>query len=179
MAQVSYGNVEQISNSKVQIAIFRAIQCGLVEYVDVFITQRECAEAMAIRDKRGRNALAFAVECRQEKIYNLIRECFVDLDGKDGTMDNIENSLLHIVGTLSPSVQFNHIRDAALQMQRELHWFKVRNFILKSLSYVYSINLIFNIILLNQWSKDTLHHIMSSPYKASNQSLTTITDGEF
>ncbi|PON82527.1 PGG domain containing protein [Trema orientale] len=38
--------------------------------------------------------------------------------------DNSGNNMLHVAGLLAPSNQLNRIQGAALQMQRELQWFK-------------------------------------------------------
>ncbi|KAM5572972.1 hypothetical protein ABKV19_012824 [Rosa sericea] len=125
-------NFRQLHDSVVQRAIFRAIQHGHIEFVTALVTQNPYADAVNICDKKGRNFFMFAVECRREKVYNLIydlaNESFIN--SMESSLDNFQNSILHMVGTLSPSTQFNHIRDAALQMQRELQWFKeVENFL--------------------------------------------------
>ncbi|TQE01510.1 hypothetical protein C1H46_012873 [Malus baccata] len=38
--------------------------------------------------------------------------------------DKSKNNLMHVVGTISSTARINHIRGAALQMQRELQWFE-------------------------------------------------------
>lgn len=71
-----------------------------------------------------------AVEHRQEKTFSLIYK-FDKQNQQEilGKKDNCENNnVLHLVGNFSQHTQINHIRGAALQMQRELQWFKVRNF---------------------------------------------------
>lgn len=42
-------------------------------------------------------------------------------------MDNFSNNILRLAGNLAPKDQLNRVSGAALQMQRELQWFKVTN----------------------------------------------------
>lgn len=63
---------------------------------------------------------------RQEKVFNLI---FRMSDHKNLLLmshDDEENNILHLAGRLAPLKQLNLVPGAALQMQRELRWFKVR-----------------------------------------------------
>ncbi|KAJ9672608.1 hypothetical protein PVL29_026006 [Vitis rotundifolia] len=66
-----------------------------------------------------------AVVNRHEKIFNLIcetgmhRQLIIRTRG-DSNKDNI----LHLAGKLAPRHRLNLVSGAALQMQRELHWFK-------------------------------------------------------
>lgn len=39
-------------------------------------------------------------------------------------MDNFSNNILRLAGNLAPKDQLNRVSGAALQMQRELQWFK-------------------------------------------------------
>ncbi|KAK9910396.1 hypothetical protein M0R45_034361 [Rubus argutus] len=104
-------------------AIFRAVQLGQVE----FITQicKQIPHFKYIFDVDRKSLFQFAVECRQEKIYNLIygldeqeQKYFAD------RTDNSGNNMLHTIGLISSFAKIDHIRGAALQMQRELQWFK-------------------------------------------------------
>ncbi|KAJ4953312.1 hypothetical protein NE237_030144 [Protea cynaroides] len=71
----------------------------------------------------GKSIFHIAVEYRREKVFNLIYELgkydkiflHVDSDG---------NSALHLAGKLAPYDRLNSVSGAALQMQRELQWFK-------------------------------------------------------
>ena len=73
-----------------------------------------------------------AVLNRYEKIFNLICKTgkhrhFIIRIKDDLTNDNI----LHLAGKLAPPHWLSLVSGAALQMQRELHWFKVIIFVLK------------------------------------------------
>ena len=65
-----------------------------------------------------------AVEKRHESIFNLlvvgsIRDLLADRINEYG------NNILHLAAGLAPEEKLNAISGAALQMQRELLWFKV------------------------------------------------------
>ncbi|KAM5575594.1 hypothetical protein ABKV19_014512, partial [Rosa sericea] len=103
-------------------SIFKAVEYGHVE----FVTHICEAHPPFVKLREGnKNIFQFAVECRQHKIYSLIHR----LDREDqrffGTrVTKYPENMLHLAGKLSPLSRFNHIRGAALQMQRELQWFK-------------------------------------------------------
>ncbi|CAA7033891.1 unnamed protein product [Microthlaspi erraticum] len=65
-----------------------------------------------------------AVEFRQEKVFSLL----YGLDDRKYLLladkDCNGNSMLHLAGYLSPPSKLSTVTGAALQMQRELHWFK-------------------------------------------------------
>ncbi|KAM1512689.1 hypothetical protein ACFX1Z_024220 [Malus domestica] len=110
-----------MSYPTVNSAIFQAVSKGNVE----FITQicKANPELLWSIDDKSRDIFDFAIQCRQEKIYNLI----YGISAKDSmttTADTNFNNKLHIAGLLSPSAQLNRIPGAALQMQRELQWYK-------------------------------------------------------
>ena len=69
----------------------------------------------------------YATESRQEKIYSLIYR----FDKRKRTLiatlaDTSDNCLLHVAGMLSSLAKLDNISGAALQMQRQVQWFKVR-----------------------------------------------------
>lgn len=72
--------------------------------------------------------LYIAVEHRQEKILNLIYK--MDVHNRIISMNPIDasnNSILHMAAQLAPPAHLKVVSGAALQMERELQWFKVRN----------------------------------------------------
>ncbi|XP_016652491.1 PREDICTED: ankyrin repeat-containing protein At3g12360-like [Prunus mume] len=104
-------------------ATFRAIERGMVEFTDSVLQARP--DLMWISTKIQGNLIHFAIECRQEKIYSLIYR----LDKRKRTLiglsaDMSNNFALHMAGMLSPRAKLDNISGAALQMQRELQWFK-------------------------------------------------------
>ncbi|XP_019051701.1 PREDICTED: uncharacterized protein LOC104588485 [Nelumbo nucifera] len=85
---------------------------------------------------KGRSIFHVAVEHRQEKIFSLVygmsarRRLLTSLRVDDS------NTMLHMVAKLAPSPQLNVASGAALQMQRELQWFKA--ILLTHLSMVFN-----------------------------------------
>ncbi|GKV47464.1 hypothetical protein SLEP1_g54367 [Rubroshorea leprosula] len=72
---------------------------------------------------KRKNFLMDAIAFREEKIARLIHtfplgQLFITL------VDSNENNVLHIAGQLAPNLQLSRISGAALQMQREIQWFK-------------------------------------------------------
>ncbi|XP_040370412.1 uncharacterized protein LOC112186838 isoform X2 [Rosa chinensis] len=107
----------------VETAIFQAAERGLVEFLtNIFRVNPDLA---TIKNEKGRNIFQVAVKCRQAKVYNLIHGFNKDTRKTlMGMTDNDDNNMLHMVGLFSPFAQTNCIRGAALQMQKELQWFK-------------------------------------------------------
>ncbi|KAG6628913.1 uncharacterized protein LOC122294116 isoform X2 [Carya illinoinensis] len=71
----------------------------------------------------GRAVFQWAVVYRQHKIFSLA----YNLKMRNyllRTVDNFKNTMLHLAGTLPKYSPIDHIRGAALQMQREVQWFK-------------------------------------------------------
>ncbi|KAL6289350.1 hypothetical protein ACE6H2_006860 [Prunus campanulata] len=104
-------------------AIFRAVERGIFEFIDR-IFQASPNLVWSYNPMR-RNAFQFAIECRQEKVYTLIYK----LDKRKRSsianlVDTSKNGMLHVAGMLSPLAKLDTISGAALQMQRELQWFK-------------------------------------------------------
>ncbi|KAI9187520.1 hypothetical protein LWI28_029005 [Acer negundo] len=69
------------------------------------------------------NLLQVAIEYRQAKIFNLIKEMpAIALQLNLGIQES--GTTLHLVAKLAPSSQLLSVSGSALQMQRELQWFK-------------------------------------------------------
>ncbi|KAG6677796.1 hypothetical protein I3842_14G044600 [Carya illinoinensis] len=72
---------------------------------------------------KTRSMFRWAVVHRQHRIfslaYNLKKRNYLI-----HTLDNSKNTLLHLAGMLPKYSPIDHIRGAALQMQREVQWFK-------------------------------------------------------
>ncbi|ONI21694.1 hypothetical protein PRUPE_2G081700 [Prunus persica] len=116
-------------------AIFKAIERGMFEFTDSVLQARP--DLMWIPNQTGRVPFQFAIECRQEKIYSLIYRLNKRKRTLTGNLaDMSDNCALHVAGMLSPLAKLNNISGAALQMQREVQWFKVRTY---SISQAHSI----------------------------------------
>ncbi|XP_062028332.1 uncharacterized protein LOC133744208 [Rosa rugosa] len=115
----------------VRTSLFKATEQGHVE----FITHMRKANpaVLDIFDDKKKSIFQYAIEHRQEKIYNLIYE--LNPEQRDDITHNIakfQTNMLHSAANLSPVTHFNHIQGASLHMQRELQWFKEVESILPS-----------------------------------------------
>ncbi|KAI3909174.1 hypothetical protein MKW98_012911 [Papaver atlanticum] len=99
-----------------------AIEYGITEFV------AECLEKFrfVIWNKfDGETMIQIAIKQRDEKILNLILETSGnDRDDLVSREDGNYNSILHYAANLAPSAKLNLVSGAALQMQREIQWFK-------------------------------------------------------
>lgn len=113
----------EMQTASVNEAIFQAVERGISEFVvHVLKTKPELVGSI---NKKNRSIFHVAVEYLQEKIYSLI----YGLRTKDvfaTHVDTSNNNMLHMASMMSPFGQLNGITGAALKMQRELQWFKVR-----------------------------------------------------
>ncbi|KAM5550694.1 hypothetical protein ABKV19_027165 [Rosa sericea] len=112
---------EQMKDGFVQSSVLRAVEKGIPEFViRICNANRELARST---NEMGRSIFHYAIECRQEKVYNLIYGH--DMKNAISSLtDMYNNNMLHMAALLSPFAQLNRIPSAALQMQRELQWFK-------------------------------------------------------
>ncbi|KAH7832908.1 hypothetical protein Vadar_001242 [Vaccinium darrowii] len=74
--------------------------------------------------EKGRTIFSLAIALRQEKIFSLIHGLGITKNIMACERDIFLNNFLHLAAKLSPPPQLEHISGAALQMQRELQWFK-------------------------------------------------------
>ncbi|XP_050133947.1 uncharacterized protein LOC126610019 isoform X4 [Malus sylvestris] len=143
MWKASEGDGNILKRQKLIKALCVAAERGHVEYIFSFL---KCStlDFDAVQNEKGQNLYQIAAECRHHKIYNLIhvhdqlRKNGITLyfyptaemnrvgttESYLGKKDDFGNNMLHTVATISPSSQIHDIQGAALQMQRELQWFK-------------------------------------------------------
>ncbi|RZC71517.1 hypothetical protein C5167_034677 [Papaver somniferum] len=99
-----------------------AIEYGITEFVG------ECLEKFRFviwYKFGGETMIQIAIKQRDEKILNLILETSGnDRDDLVSREDVNYNSILHYAANLAPSAKLNLVSGAALQMQREIQWFK-------------------------------------------------------
>ncbi|KAJ0588105.1 putative ankyrin repeat-containing domain superfamily [Helianthus annuus] len=119
----------ELERMEIDKAVHNAIKHGIVEFVDELLTYNP--DFIWRKDKRGRTIFSHAIILRQEKIFSL----FYRLGPKKSIVasrhDIFHNNFLHLAAKLSPPAQLDRISGAALQMQRELQWYKVeQNFYL-------------------------------------------------
>ena len=121
--QILISNTQQRAAGYVNEANIRAIKEGIFEFVFEIVK----ADPLLLWYINGIHTSIFsvAVQYRQAKIYSLIYghdAKYVLASRSDSIYDN---NLLHMAGMSAPSTSVDRIAGAALQMQRELQWFKV------------------------------------------------------
>ncbi|XP_024172321.1 uncharacterized protein LOC112178402 [Rosa chinensis] len=108
----------------VRKSVFKAIEQGHVEFV-THMCEANPTLVVDILDEDDKSIFQYAIECRQEKIYNLMyglkRKKIEKIAHR---VAKFNNNMLHSVGNLSPLPPINHIQGASLQMQKELQWFE-------------------------------------------------------
>ncbi|EOY20784.1 Binding-like protein [Theobroma cacao] len=123
---IAASDVAQFNQSSVDQAIFNAAQWGITEFIVEIIKPN--LDLLMIYDQHLRNIFQIAIAHRQEKVFSLIygldtiKYLFLPF------RDRMGNNMLHLAGKLSPESQLKlqKISGAALQMQRELQWFKLK-----------------------------------------------------
>ncbi|KAF5784519.1 putative ankyrin repeat-containing domain, PGG domain, ankyrin repeat-containing domain superfamily [Helianthus annuus] len=88
------------------------------EIVDTF------PQAIWYADKNGHYMIQLAILHRCEMVYNLTYQMSDHKHFHKTLKDDNNNNLLHLAGKLAPQQKLNLVSGAALQMQRELQWFK-------------------------------------------------------
>ena len=123
MDQISISNDQLRTTCNDVGAIHRAIKEGIFEFV--FEMVKADPQYLFAHDSKSTSIFWVAVQYRHAKIFSLI----YGLDTNSALASTIDsfhgNNLLHKAGMLAPSTSLDDIAGAALQMQRELQWFKV------------------------------------------------------
>ncbi|XP_044478623.1 uncharacterized protein LOC123205671 [Mangifera indica] len=103
--------------------MYSATRLGNVEIVRICL--KHFPDLIFGREEPGnRHLLLVATECRQEEIFNLITEIPITRAFLANSKDNYGNTVWHSSAKLAPSSKLLSVSGAALQMQRELQWFK-------------------------------------------------------
>ncbi|KAM3694304.1 hypothetical protein ACJW31_07G047900 [Castanea mollissima] len=95
---------------------------GNAEFIDILI--HTYPHIVWTTDDFHRSLFHIAVINRQHSVFNLLNEAFVVKEIILAYVDAYQQSILHLAGKLAPSSRLNLVPGAALQMQRELMWFK-------------------------------------------------------
>ncbi|KAI8540671.1 hypothetical protein RHMOL_Rhmol08G0004300 [Rhododendron molle] len=112
----------EIHRSKLFPAVFDAVKHRNSEIVERSL--KVYPDLVWILDEEDRNLFLFAVLHREEKVFCLLHEMGPRMNLIATSLDRNRNTILHHAAMLSPSSHLDHISGAALQMQRELQWFK-------------------------------------------------------
>ncbi|KAF5472255.1 hypothetical protein F2P56_008990, partial [Juglans regia] len=102
--------------------LFDAARSGNAEFLIILI--RSYPDLIWSVDQNKRSIFHLALKYRQESVFSLIYE----LGAIKGIIalytDHYNNNMLHLAGQIAPPDRLNIISGAALQLQRELLWFK-------------------------------------------------------
>ncbi|XP_017970847.1 PREDICTED: ankyrin repeat-containing protein At3g12360 [Theobroma cacao] len=120
--EVSTLEDENRVQSLVKKPLFDAVKNGLVEFVTDLM--KHYPEVLWLYDDKERNIFFVAAAERQEKIFSLIYKMGAKKNYMATHWDKDSNNMLHQAAFLAPSSQLDRVSGAALQMQRELQWFK-------------------------------------------------------
>ncbi|KAG8376224.1 hypothetical protein BUALT_Bualt09G0040800 [Buddleja alternifolia] len=105
-------------------SIILAARVGIHEVVEVII---EMFPTSIFTDdsKTDSNIFLLAARNRFENVFNLIYRMSERKQQFYDSVDSCGNSLMHLCAKLGPPHKLNLVPGAALQMQREIQWFKV------------------------------------------------------
>ncbi|XVF27229.1 hypothetical protein REPUB_Repub14bG0088500 [Reevesia pubescens] len=103
--------------------LFVAAEFGVVELIAELI--QSYPDLIWRVDEHSRSIFHIAVIHRQEKIFRLIHDIGAHKDMIAAYKDKNNHCILHLAGKIAPPNRLNIVSGAALQMQRELLWFKV------------------------------------------------------
>ncbi|KAF2318357.1 hypothetical protein GH714_005925 [Hevea brasiliensis] len=126
----------KLGQSGVFDAFFSAIQYGIIEVVIEMLKANP--NLLTVLNTNRRGILQSAVQHRQEKIFSLIYVLDTRKYMLISGIDEWKNNILHIAAILAPPDRLAHISGAALQMQRELQWYKEVESIVNPLSKEYT-----------------------------------------
>ncbi|XP_022893895.1 uncharacterized protein LOC111408359 [Olea europaea var. sylvestris] len=115
-------NKSELDKMDMDTIIYDAIKHGIHEFIEEMIEYKP--EIIWRRDKKRRTIFSHAIVLRQEKIYSLIFDLGTEKRIITKKRDIFKNNHLHLAAKLSPPSQLEKVSGAALQMQRELQWFK-------------------------------------------------------
>ncbi|KAK9665103.1 hypothetical protein RND81_14G090500 [Saponaria officinalis] len=111
--------------------LFVAVEVGNVEFVTTLINHYP--DLLWKLDDNHRSIFHVAVKFRQETIFRLVFEIGAIKDLLLAYHDIVTyDNILHLAASLPSSDRLNCVSGAALQMQREMLWFRVRPLILLS-----------------------------------------------
>ena len=103
--------------------LFVAAEFGIVEFITALL--RSYPDLIWKVNEQSRSIFHIAVAHRQEKVFSLINDIGAHKDMITAYKDINNANILHLAGMIAPRDKLNVISGAALQMQRELLWFKV------------------------------------------------------
>ncbi|KAL0411389.1 UNVERIFIED_CONTAM: hypothetical protein Slati_3728600 [Sesamum latifolium] len=117
---MSFDEAKDMYFDAIMIAAELGIHEVVAEIVEIFPSSFFCRFAGS-----RQTILHVAVKNRSEHVYNLIYQMSDHKYLRAGQEDSNGNNVLHLAGKLAPSHKLNEISGAALQMRREIQWYKL------------------------------------------------------
>nr|XP_048328477.1 uncharacterized protein LOC107416690 [Ziziphus jujuba var. spinosa] len=103
--------------------LLSAAKLGISSVVEEII--RAFPSAIWFCDNQRRNIFHLAVLDRRENVFNLLYQMTDNKKYLVQQYDKHTNTILHLVACLAPEDRLNLVSGPALQMQREIQWYKV------------------------------------------------------
>ncbi|XP_028118598.1 ankyrin repeat-containing protein At5g02620-like isoform X6 [Camellia sinensis] len=122
MARKASAFPSSIRLNRWQRLIYSSTRYGIHEVVEEVV--ESFPQAIWYVDNDGYNIFGLAVIYRCENVFNLIYQMSGHKQDMMFVVDKNWNTMLHLAGRLAPFDKLNLVPGAALQMQRELQWFK-------------------------------------------------------
>ncbi|KAJ8539982.1 hypothetical protein K7X08_026371 [Anisodus acutangulus] len=126
-AECLFEKIETLNDKEVDSIVSRplldAARYGAYELVEIII--RRFPSLAYFYDRDEKNIFHTAIENRCEDVFNLVCQMSQLRHQLMISKDSSGNTMLHLAGKLAPQNKLNLVSGPALQMQRELQWFKV------------------------------------------------------
>jgi hypothetical protein len=110
-------------------AMLQAAKHGIIEFIDAM--RKGNPDLLWAIDKNKRGVFSHAILNRRKAVFELIHDATVN--GRKEIVkcrvDAFGNSMLHLAGYLGPSSDLDRRSGPAMQMQREILWFKVISYV--------------------------------------------------
>ena len=137
-------NHPRFSNIFLQAPLFDAAEFGNAEFIIILI--RSHPNIILTTNDFHQSLFHIAVKIRQQIVFNLLNEIGPIKEIILNYVDTHKQNILHLAGELAHPSRLNVVPGAALQVQRELLWFKVGVFIISNL---FALDTVINLHLLN------------------------------
>ncbi|WVZ09581.1 hypothetical protein V8G54_014111 [Vigna mungo] len=112
----------QLRDALVYDAMLEAAKHGNVEFINAMREANH--DLLWAIDNHGRDIFSYAVLHRKHNVFQLMHTLCRNIDIINYSTDMFGNNLLHLAAPLGPLSDLNLRPGAALQMQREIQWFK-------------------------------------------------------
>jgi len=118
-------NSTQLQQALVFDAMLDAAKHGNVEFLNAMWEANH--DLLWAMDNHGRDIFSYAVLHRKQNVFQFMYSHCGNKDVINYRTDMFDNNLLHLAARLGPLSDLNLRPGAALQMQREIQWFKVHS----------------------------------------------------